>query len=259
MPQEENLEQRLRELVSCSASDDPISKDKGMADLIKIITERGTQGLPADLKRELDEYLTDHYIRAELGLLGKEGMVVDWVVSKFKGEDYQDFREAYGDIYDNVVWRNCFINLSVDSLKGFARLYVNFIESHLGEESGKVNNAEALEHFKQGYLFQIEQNHNNAIPEYLKAIKLNPNLLWAHNNLGYALARTGDIEKAIEEYQKAINIDPNHAKIHYNLGLAFKEKGNLNEAISEYRTALKLDPQNESILRNLELVLKQKK
>src|SRR6516225_12115791 len=42
----------------------------------------------------------------------------------------------------------------------------------------------------------------------------------AHNNLGIALAKKGDLDAAIVEYRKALQLKPDDAAAHYNLGIA---------------------------------------
>ena len=52
---------------------------------------------------------------------------------------------------------------------------------------------------------------DGAIAEYREALRLNPNLAEAHNNLGVALERKGDRQGALEEYRAAYTRDPEDA------------------------------------------------
>jgi tetratricopeptide (TPR) repeat protein len=70
----------------------------------------------------------------------------------------------------------------------------------------------------------------------------NPQCWMAHNNLGNALLKIGKVDEAIAEYQRGIKIQPNLARSHDNLGLAFLQKGELNEAISSFQRACEINP-----------------
>jgi Flp pilus assembly protein TadD len=73
----------------------------------------------------------------------------------------------------------------------------------------------------------------------------------AHNNLGYALAETGEIDQAISHYRKAIELDPAYPQPHNNLGEALARKGSLSEAIKEFQASLKLNPNQADAYTNL--------
>ena len=52
------------------------------------------------------------------------------------------------------------------------------------------------------------------------------------------------IEAAIQEYKEAIRIDPDHVSGHFNLGSAYLDQNRLKEAIREYEEVLRIDPNN---------------
>ena len=64
----------------------------------------------------------------------------------------------------------------------------------------------------------------------------------AHNNLGVALARTGDLEGAIAQYEEALRISPRYAVGMNSLALALGRQGRLDEAIATFRRALEIQP-----------------
>ncbi|MEH2272072.1 MAG: tetratricopeptide repeat protein [Nostoc sp.] len=78
--------------------------------------------------------------------------------------------------------------------------------------------------------------------KYKAALRLDPNSIIAHNNLGIALKGQGKLEEAIAAYQRALQIDPNYANAHSNLGSALYAQGKLEEAIAAYQRALQIDP-----------------
>src|SRR5262249_9447222 len=60
----------------------------------------------------------------------------------------------------------------------------------------------------------------------------------AHNNLGVALARKGDLDGAIRHYEEAIRISPRYAIAMNSLGLALARQGKLDEALAKFSEAL---------------------
>ena len=81
----------------------------------------------------------------------------------------------------------------------------------------------------------------------------------AHNRLGTALGRKGDVDAAYREFQEALAIEPNCYETHNNLGFSLAVKGNLDAAIKEYRVALALNPDYLTARANLEAALRQSK
>lgn len=55
-------------------------------------------------------------------------------------------------------------------------------------------------------------------------VRIHPNYAEAHNNLGNAYQRQGNLEGAIAEFKTAVSIDPNLALSHYNLARAYAVK-----------------------------------
>jgi protein O-GlcNAc transferase len=110
----------------------------------------------------------------------------------------------------------------------------------------------------RGESLQKEGKFDEAITCYQKAIKLNPHLTVAYNNLGNALQEKGQLDEAITCYQKALDLTPNFAGAYYNLGDALQDKGQLDEAITCYQKAIKLDPNFAYAYNNLAIALKNK-
>ncbi len=74
------------------------------------------------------------------------------------------------------------------------------------------------------------------------ALEVTANNYLAHNNLGAAVAETGQIDEAIPQYQETLRLKPEYAAAHYNLGNALGKKGQKDEAIRQYQEALRLKP-----------------
>lgn len=83
----------------------------------------------------------------------------------------------------------------------------------------------------------------------------------SHYYLGNTLRRrreTGDLDRAVEEYREALRLDPDHLGAHINLGNALRVKGDLDGAVEQYREALRVAPDDETARQNLETVLRER-
>ena len=76
----------------------------------------------------------------------------------------------------------------------------------------------------------------------------------AHNNLGNAYAKQGNLDEAVEEYKKALVVNPNYAQAHKNLGIVFDKQGNLDEAVVEYNKALTVNTNYAEAHKNLGII-----
>ena len=68
--------------------------------------------------------------------------------------------------------------------------------------------------------------------------------LFARNNLGNALAAEGRFDEAVDQFQRALRIDPNDSDAVYNLGNALARQGNFEAAGKQLQYALQINPRN---------------
>jgi tetratricopeptide (TPR) repeat protein len=94
-----------------------------------------------------------------------------------------------------------------------------------------------------------------AIPEFQKALEINPEDARSHSKLGVALARVGRFSEAVSECRKAVELDPAYADAYMNLGIALAQKGKPNEAIPHFERSLQLSPDNTEAHANLAAAL----
>ena len=68
---------------------------------------------------------------------------------------------------------------------------------------------DASSYIRKGDKYIISENLDSAIENYRRALKLSPQAGIAHNNLGFALKKKGDLTLAEEHYRNACEIDTN--------------------------------------------------
>src|SRR6266700_611062 len=96
---------------------------------------------------------------------------------------------------------------------------------------------------------------HEAIFQFQAALKLRPNDPDGHSNLAVVLIRDGRVKEAMAHWQKSLELQPNNADTVNNLGIALSQDGRLSEAIALWEKALALQHDNLSALSNLAWVL----
>lgn len=81
-----------------------------------------------------------------------------------------------------------------------------------------------------------------ALAYYRAAVRLNPELWRAHNDLGSALLATGRPAEAVREFQRVAELQPDLAVGFGNLGAALLEAGDLKTARRDLEIALERQP-----------------
>jgi len=97
--------------------------------------------------------------------------------------------------------------------------------------------------------------YDEAIPEFRRALELNPEDVRSHSKLGIALAGIGRVDEAISEYRKAMELDPDYADAYSKLGLALARIGKREEARLQFEKALELFPDSAEAHSNLAALL----
>ncbi|NEP26396.1 FkbM family methyltransferase [Moorena sp. SIO3I6] len=95
---------------------------------------------------------------------------------------------------------------------------------------------------KLGEAYTANNQLDQAIIAYRRAIGLNPTISSYDHNLGDVLEKQGHLESAIAFYRKAIELNPDHHQYHITLAKALARKGMAAEAVTEYRLGLSLNP-----------------
>jgi len=112
-------------------------------------------------------------------------------------------------------------------------------------------------HNNLGIIFQKLGKGQKAKDCLEKAIEINPNNADAYNNLGNIFKSLGERQKAKDCYEKAITINPNYADAHNNLGIVFKELGERQKAKDCYEKAIEIDSNYVTAHKNLGVIFQE--
>jgi Flp pilus assembly protein TadD len=80
---------------------------------------------------------------------------------------------------------------------------------------------------------------NEAIHHNIEAVRIRPDFIETHNDLGVNLYKAGRVDEAIESYKRALEINPADAEVSANIGVALATKGDFARAVQYYRIAIK--------------------
>ena len=86
---------------------------------------------------------------------------------------------------------------------------------------------------------------------YRDCMKKSPNKARAHDGLGFALFKQGQLEEAIARFKESLRLDPGYAPAHNNLGVALIRQEKFSQALYHFQEALRLLPGYVDALNNL--------
>ena len=112
-----------------------------------------------------------------------------------------------------------------------------------------------------GLAFQQKGLYDKAIEQYDLALKLDPKLTEARNNLGTVYLVKSEYDNAIKQFEGCLK-DPEYVtpeKARYNLGVAYFHKKDIDKAIEHYEKAVLLRGDNTDALYNLAFCFEEKK
>ena len=119
-----------------------------------------------------------------------------------------------------------------------------------------ANNRLFEQYFNQGITLVNQENYQQAIEQFTRALSLNPNHANAYVNRAFAQMELGEYQQAIDDFKEAIRLNPNHVDAHqhlnnaknrlvyqyFNQGINLVNKENCQQAIEQFTRALTLNP-----------------
>jgi tetratricopeptide (TPR) repeat protein len=121
-------------------------------------------------------------------------------------------------------------------------------------EAADLDIADATVHLYLGNAHYRDGDYDQAIVEYNKALRIDPDFVEAYNNRGRARRSKGDYDEAIADYNRAIQIKPDYADAYTNRGSAYYYKKNYEHARADWEWALQLNPNSTDAWNNLAIM-----
>ncbi len=87
--------------------------------------------------------------------------------------------------------------------------------------------------FRDAVAAQQRGDDATAIRKYQELLKIRPDVVEAHANLGATLARQGRFDEAIQHYRAALAKAEGNPALRLNLALVYYKKGDLPEAVKQ--------------------------
>ena len=122
------------------------------------------------------------------------------------------------------------------------RVKVNREEKVL--DDNHINKRFSLKHYELAELYLTYNRYDEALFEYNKAMKLNPNNLEAIVKIAKVYAKKGFANKSYDELMRLKNEHPSYLPGRIALGVLYYGKGDVLKAQTEWEKVLSLDPVN---------------
>ena len=116
----------------------------------------------------------------------------------------------------------------------------------------------AMDRFYLGNALAEDNQDQQAISFYCKAIALNPQFLTSYHRVSAILARQGKYLQAIEFLNQAIAQDPQSAESYYLLARQWEQQKDWDNAVKTYGRVLQVDPQYPEASKKLNHALAEK-
>lgn len=97
--------------------------------------------------------------------------------------------------------------------------------------------------YNSGIKLMQKGKYRNAQKQFEAALRKNPKMADAYNNLGYSLRKQGpaNFGKALTNYNRAIDLDPNLAEAYMYRGVLHMRMGNEDKALADHKTLARLN------------------
>ena len=110
-------------------------------------------------------------------------------------------------------------------------------------EALKLDDSLAEAHTSLGMvMYEYDFDWAGSEREFRRAIELNPNYAFAHDQYGYLLLWQGRFDESLAEMTRASELDPLSARITMDVGVALGYQAKYAPAKEQFRKALELDP-----------------
>jgi len=97
-------------------------------------------------------------------------------------------------------------------------------------------------YYNLGYAYILNGAMDKAVDCFVQALNLNPDFIFAYNNLGCALWSIERYSRAVKAFKEALDLDLEYADAHYNLGVAYFYMKRFEDAYRQFEKAIEINP-----------------
>ncbi|HOX37768.1 MAG TPA: tetratricopeptide repeat protein [Candidatus Brocadiia bacterium] len=142
------------------------------------------------------------------------------------GKPYYFLKQSFDAIF-LLIWED-----SIASL--FSVLLLAFLAGCIGTPEERAN--------ANGVIFLRDGYPDLAMPEFNRAVRLNPQFAPAYRNRGTAHEMLQQHDEAIGDFTKAIELNPSDAASYSNRGLVYYAMDDYEQAVRDFNKAIELNP-----------------
>jgi tetratricopeptide (TPR) repeat protein len=106
----------------------------------------------------------------------------------------------------------------------------------------------------RAYVFLIQEDYANALPDLDEAVRLDPDVPGYYINRGLARYNLNNLRGTLDDFDRVIRLDPNNDLAWYNRGLIRSQVGDINRAIEDFDKVIYLDPNHHVAIYNRALL-----
>jgi tetratricopeptide (TPR) repeat protein len=100
----------------------------------------------------------------------------------------------------------------------------------------------AIAHNNRGHAYCVKGDYDRSIPDFNRAIELDPGYVSAYVNRGNAFLNTGNYDRAMADFAKALQLSPARTDAYLSCANAFIKLGELDKAFSYIDKIFKINP-----------------
>jgi len=115
-------------------------------------------------------------------------------------------------------------------------------------EAIKLNPNDTASYINLGHIYLKKGDCNSAITNFTIALALSPQSTSGYNERGIAYSKLMLFDQAVADFTRAIEIAPGNIRAIYNRGLGYISKKEYGRAIGDFTDGLKLDRTNKMII-----------
>jgi len=115
----------------------------------------------------------------------------------------------------------------------------------LAERALSLDASDPSSHNAMGFVRRVQQRFDEAIIEYETVLRANPNMAFAHGELGWAYSFSGRYEQALPHFEESIRLSPRDPQLflgYFGIGTLYRDLGNLELAVEPLRRSIALNP-----------------